>query len=326
MAIKIKVKDKLEDETLDLSGCELKDVPVKEISTIKKASHLDLSYNLLVSIPQTIVTLSHIVTLDLSKNMLTEIPKNIGEMKQLKHLDLYSNQISRLPLSMGDLKNLKWLDLKDNPLTAAVAVVAGPCNNTIQCQQCARSIVSYLKYIRLEVDEEKKRRNDALTAATAPVATSKNESKKKKKTNNSKDEKQNQKKADMKLPASHQIVTPHRTQSNGQSKSKSNESSSRGVYKSLCGIVFPIVKFIIFSGLLAVFAIILLPRFNQPLSDQFTTYLQVQTKLPVKEYQEIGIKTFDASSEILVRLLNRTKTLASEIFAKMIEGSNCCSK
>ncbi|XP_015122129.1 leucine-rich repeat-containing protein 59 [Diachasma alloeum] len=325
MTVKIKVKDKLEDETLDLSWCDLKEVPIKEIATIKKASHLDLSNNQLVSIPKTIVSLTHIVKLDLSKNLLTEIPENIGEMKQLKYLDLYSNQISRLPLSMGDLKNLKWLDLKDNPLTSAVASIAGPCSNTVECQQCARSIVSYLTCIRQMIEEEKKRRNEASTAASAPAAPSKKESKKKKKKNNVKDEKQNQKEADVKSSASHGSVVDRKTQLRGQNRGRSSESSSGGVCKSLCRMLCSTLTFIIFLGILSVFAGILLPRFNQPLSDKVFTYLEDQTKLPVKEYQKLGIEKFDASAEVLMTFLNRTKTLASETFAKIIgEQHKCC--
>ncbi|XP_044013868.1 leucine-rich repeat-containing protein 59 [Aphidius gifuensis] len=192
MSKKLKIKDKLEDEILDLSWCDLQEVPIREIAAIKKASHLDLSNNQLVSIPNTIVTLTNIIKLDLSKNMLTEIPENIGEMKQLKHLDLYGNQISRLPLSLGDLKNLKWLDLKENPLTPAVAKVAGTCSDPSECQHCARSIVSYLSLVKINIEQEKlMRSNNALSSGGQLNNNTKKEQKKKKKKNTVKDEKQN---------------------------------------------------------------------------------------------------------------------------------------
>lgn len=88
-------------------------------ATIKKATILDLSNNLLTFLPvsfhkfiifnkwniyiffiinnyfqNTFVDLKQIIKLDLSKNMLTEIPENFGELRQLKHLDLYANQVN----------------------------------------------------------------------------------------------------------------------------------------------------------------------------------------------------------------------------------------
>ncbi|XP_063986554.1 leucine-rich repeat-containing protein 59-like [Diachasmimorpha longicaudata] len=324
MTVKSKVKDKLQDETLDLSWCDLTEVPVKEIATIKKASHLDLSNNQLVSIPETIVSLTHIVKLDLSKNLLTEIPENIGEMKQLKYLDLYSNQISRLPLSMGDLKNLKWLDLKDNPLTSAVASVAGPCNNLAECVQCARSIVSHLSRIRQTVEEEKKRRNEASTAASAPAPTNKKEKKKKKK-NNVKDEKQNQKDGDGKISASHEGAIDHTSQLRERNRGKSGESSSEGEGDSGCSLLSATFSFIIVLGLISICIIILLPKMNSHYSAFIVGYLENQTTLPVGEYQKWGIEKFDVYSEVVMAFLGRMKTLVSEIFAKIIgEQHKCC--
>lgn len=183
------VKDRLKDETLDLSLCDLKEVPVREIATIKKATHLDLSNNLLTSLPNNFVNLKQIVKLDLSRNALTEIPENFGELRQLKHLDLYANQISRLPLSLSELKNLRWLDLKENPLTPAVASVAGPCSNLSECQACARNIVTYLSRVKLTIEEEKLRRLNAV--AEIDAASTKKTGKKKKKKPADKDNKQN---------------------------------------------------------------------------------------------------------------------------------------
>lgn len=137
-----------------------------------------------------------------------------------------NHQISRLPLSMGDLKNLKWLDLKDNPLTPAVASVAGPCSNTTECQQCARSIVSYLTYISRTIEDEKKRRTEA--SAAAPAASSKKESKKKKKKTTPKDEKQNAKEADVQQSASHEDAVDHIAKANGHDKVQRHESCTGG--------------------------------------------------------------------------------------------------
>ncbi|XP_043527354.1 leucine-rich repeat-containing protein 59-like isoform X1 [Frieseomelitta varia] len=187
-----KVKNRLKDKKLDLSLCDLKEVPVREIATIKKATDLDLSNNLLTSLPNTFVNLKQIIVLDLSRNMLTEIPENFGELTQLKHLDLYANQISRLPLSLGELKNLRWLDLKENPLTPAVASIAGPCSNLSECQSCARDVVNYLSQVKITIEIEKSRRVNAITADTETSTISiKKGGKKKRKKAADKNNKQN---------------------------------------------------------------------------------------------------------------------------------------
>lgn len=58
------------------------------------------------------MSLTHIVKLNLSKNLLKSLPDNFGELINLKQLDLYNNKIQTLPLSFGNLKKLEWLDVK----------------------------------------------------------------------------------------------------------------------------------------------------------------------------------------------------------------------
>lgn len=65
-------------------------------ASLRKATNVNLSTNLLVSLPVTFVTLKQIVKLDLSRNMLVELPENFGEMTQLKHLDLYANKVKNI--------------------------------------------------------------------------------------------------------------------------------------------------------------------------------------------------------------------------------------
>ena len=84
---------------------------------------INLSHNLLTSLPATLPLISHISKLDLSKNQLTELPENFGQLRQLRSLDLYANKIEKLPVSFAQLKSLKWLDLKDNPLCPALRQV-----------------------------------------------------------------------------------------------------------------------------------------------------------------------------------------------------------
>lgn len=156
---KLNLRDRLEDTELDLSMSQIEEVPVREISQIKKATSLDLSNNQLKSLGKNFAPmLTHLIKLDLSNNQLTELPDNFGELVNLRHLDLYNNQITHLPLSLGQLKMLRWLDLKNNPLVPKLADIAGPCLDAQQCQQSARKVVTFLQTMQVQVDEERQRR------------------------------------------------------------------------------------------------------------------------------------------------------------------------
>merc|ERR1712156_986133 len=141
------LRDKLEDNELDLSLMQLTEVPVQEISEIPKGTQLDLSNNLLTWLPENFPTLTHLIHLDLSKNQLTELPEYFGQLKNLRHLDLYSNQLTRLPPSFSQLKSLKWLDLKNNRLHETLAKAAGPCITPSDCASSAKNVVALIKKI-----------------------------------------------------------------------------------------------------------------------------------------------------------------------------------
>lgn len=300
------VKDRLKDETLDLSLCDLKEVPVREIAAVRKASHLDLSNNLLVTLPPTFPSLRQIVKLDLSRNNLTEIPENFGEMKQLKYLDLYANQISRLPLSLGELKNLRWLDLKENPLTPAVASVAGPCSNLSECQACARNIVTYLSNVKLMIEEEKQRRLNAATQVSAANAESeggtKKQTKKKKKKSADKENKKSvngakngakllHDKTDGQERSGSSAVTTHQHTTKNQSK---EGRSNRGIFcrmmmSTLSLVAVCVVLFLMFA---------ILPVHYEQESRELFAYLETRTGVPVTALQEQSAKAWNMTFQV----------------------------
>lgn len=146
------MKDKLDDDNLDLSMCDLKSVPVKEIAELQRARKLNLSFNNLIFLPEDFYKLEHIRDLDLSKNHLKALPKNFGRLSNLKRLDLLSNDLEGLPLSFCELKSLQWLDLKDNPLNSKLKQVAGDCLNEVQCKKCAVNVLKYMKEQQAEED------------------------------------------------------------------------------------------------------------------------------------------------------------------------------
>ena len=82
MAGKNSLRDKLEDDELDLSMMQYSEVPVKEIEALGgKVLKVNLSHNLLTMLPPTLPLLHQLTKLDLSKNQLVELPDNFGQLK-----------------------------------------------------------------------------------------------------------------------------------------------------------------------------------------------------------------------------------------------------
>uniref|UniRef100_W5MZB8 Leucine-rich repeat-containing protein 59 n=1 Tax=Lepisosteus oculatus TaxID=7918 RepID=W5MZB8_LEPOC len=154
----VNLRDKINGNEMDLSLCNLTEVPVKELSAFPKATALDLSCNNLTILPSDFCGLTHLTKLDLSKNQLSQLPAELGRLISLQHLDLYNNKLTMLPVSFAQLKNLKWLDLKDNPLEPSLAKAAGDCLDEKQCKQCAGRVLQYMRVIQEQEDKEKERR------------------------------------------------------------------------------------------------------------------------------------------------------------------------
>jgi len=153
------LKDKLEDDELDLSLMQMTDIPVKEIEKLgNKVLKLNISHNLLSSVPENFPFLTHLTALDLSKNSIFELPENFGQLVKLRTLDLYSNQIEKLPLSFAQLKSLKWLDLKENPLVPELTKAAGPCITKVDCEQAAKRVVARLQSVQSQLLQEERKR------------------------------------------------------------------------------------------------------------------------------------------------------------------------
>ncbi|CAJ1080034.1 leucine-rich repeat-containing protein 59 [Xyrichtys novacula] len=154
----LNLKDKISGNELDLSLCNLTEVPVRELAFFTKATVLDLSCNNITSLPPEFCNLTHLVKIDLSKNQLTGLPDDLGNLDNLQHLDLYNNKLTELPVSFSQLKSLKWLDLKDNPLEPGLAKAAGDCLDEKQCKQCATKVLQHMRGIQEEVDRAREKR------------------------------------------------------------------------------------------------------------------------------------------------------------------------
>ncbi|XP_026172052.1 leucine-rich repeat-containing protein 59 [Mastacembelus armatus] len=154
----LNLKDKINGNEVDLSLCNLTEVPVKELALFPKATAVDLSCNNISSLPPEFCNLTHLVKVDLSKNQLACLPDDLGNLVNLQHLDLYNNKLTVLPVSFSQLRSLKWLDLKDNPLEPILAKAAGDCLDEKQCKQCATKVLQHMRTIQDEVDRAREKR------------------------------------------------------------------------------------------------------------------------------------------------------------------------
>ncbi|KAF3848693.1 hypothetical protein F7725_015190 [Dissostichus mawsoni] len=130
------------DDTLDVSACELSEVPSSafsickvlqkkvlilhnnelssllpkgcDISTLATLKVLDLHDNKLTSLPEDIGKLVSLQILNVEKNRLKALPESIGDLRFLQTLNLKGNSLSELPSSIGSLRSLRTLDLSDN--------------------------------------------------------------------------------------------------------------------------------------------------------------------------------------------------------------------
>lgn len=146
------LRDKINGNEIDLSLCNLTEVPVRELAAFPKATVVDLSCNNITSLPPEFCNLTHLVKVDLSKNQLSRLPDDLGNLVNLQHLDLYDNKLSVLPVSFSQLRSLKWLDLKDNPLEPGLSKAAGDCLDEKQCKQCALKVLQHMRVLQDEAD------------------------------------------------------------------------------------------------------------------------------------------------------------------------------
>ncbi|XP_068429733.1 E3 ubiquitin-protein ligase LRSAM1 isoform X2 [Clinocottus analis] len=130
------------DDILDISACELSEVPSSafsicrvlqkkvlilhsnelrslmpkgcEINTLASLKVLDLHENKLTSLPEDIGKMPSLQILNVEKNHLKVLPQSIGDLQLLQTLNLKGNCLSELPSSIGSLRSLRTLDLSDN--------------------------------------------------------------------------------------------------------------------------------------------------------------------------------------------------------------------
>nr|XP_043617186.1 putative disease resistance protein RGA3 [Erigeron canadensis] len=97
-------------KTLDMSRNMLLTIP-DDIEKLKNLCYLNLSYNPLSILPETVCNLLNLQTLKLvACHHLTELPHSIGKLEKLRHLDIdQANRLVTLPKGVGKLTSLRTL-------------------------------------------------------------------------------------------------------------------------------------------------------------------------------------------------------------------------
>ncbi|NXN54815.1 LRSM1 ligase, partial [Rynchops niger] len=118
------------DDILDISKCELSEVPYGAFATCKVLQKKVLiihTNNLTSLVPKSCSLLSLITVkvLDLHDNQLASLPADIGQLTSLQVLNLERNHLKCLPQSIGDLAQLQMLNVKGNKLKELPATVSG---------------------------------------------------------------------------------------------------------------------------------------------------------------------------------------------------------
>ncbi|XP_038601305.1 E3 ubiquitin-protein ligase LRSAM1 isoform X2 [Tachyglossus aculeatus] len=126
------------DDILDISKCELSEIPFGAFATCKvlQKKVLIIHSNYLTSLLPKSCSLLSLVTikvLDLHDNQLTALPADIGQLTTLKlqTLNVKDNKLKDLPDTLGELRSLRTLDVSENPIQRLPQMLAHV--RTLEC-------------------------------------------------------------------------------------------------------------------------------------------------------------------------------------------------
>jgi len=94
------------------------------IAEFNKLRQLDLSDQLITTLPDSLGNLERLKELNLSHNQIATLPDSLGNLEWLTELNLSHNQIATLPDSLGNLERLEELNLSHNQ----IAIIPGSFN------------------------------------------------------------------------------------------------------------------------------------------------------------------------------------------------------
>lgn len=107
-------------EVLDLSKNSINKLPRTFCCKMNKLKRLNVSNNLIETLPLEIKFFSNLVVLNLSDNHLRLLPSTFSDLRALKILNLAKNNLSQLPAFKRSDIALETLDISNNPLDGAL--------------------------------------------------------------------------------------------------------------------------------------------------------------------------------------------------------------
>ncbi|CAH2076190.1 unnamed protein product, partial [Iphiclides podalirius] len=103
-------------KTLDLSSNVIKTIP-PDVKLLQQLVTLKLHDNALASLPVELGELKNLANLSLDRNKLVELPKEFYKLTELRWLSISYNELKKIEPDFGDLVMLTFLDLSHNKLT-----------------------------------------------------------------------------------------------------------------------------------------------------------------------------------------------------------------
>ncbi|KAJ8598447.1 hypothetical protein CTAYLR_006876 [Chrysophaeum taylorii] len=102
----------------------------REIGLLRSATRLDLSYNKIEELPETVRGLQELIVLNLDHNRLETLPDAIFDCARLENLSVAANRLRALPAFGGGGPALRVLDLTSNLIEELPADIARLANIT----------------------------------------------------------------------------------------------------------------------------------------------------------------------------------------------------
>lgn len=106
---------------LSLADNALTSLPTDPLPYLTSLTHLDLSSNLLVSVPHGIATLHNLVSLNLSDNMIDSVLGIYTHLGQVLHINLSRNRLDSI-CGLERLMALQYVDLRSNHIERSAEI------------------------------------------------------------------------------------------------------------------------------------------------------------------------------------------------------------
>lgn len=121
-----------QENTLRMREYRVAHVP-RDLGQLRTLTVLDLSFNLLESLPDALGDLAQLRELLVDHNRLASLPPALGRLKQLVVFHVHANQLRWLPAEMLHLSNVRFFKHILNPWEST-AVVVEPAPVASLCQ------------------------------------------------------------------------------------------------------------------------------------------------------------------------------------------------